>query len=161
MLTQTAEYALRAMSALAARRGQTIPATELATQADVPPPYLAKIMQQLAATELVKGRRGIGGGYTLSADPEKVTALDVILAVGPIRQPRSESELEALGDGYKSLHREIDKAAEAVLAKFRSVTISQIVQDVDAIRQDEDDVPAVVSKVGAANQRATPNGLAS
>lgn len=156
MLTQTAEYALRAMSALAARQGQTIPATELASQADVPPPYLAKIMQQLAATELVKGRRGIGGGYTLSADPERVSALDVILAVGPIRQPRSESQLDGLGDGYKSLHREIDKAAEAVLAQFRGVMLSQIVQDVDAIRRDDEPVP-VVSTVGQVSR----NGIAS
>ena len=137
MLTQTAEYALRAMSALAARRGQTIPATELAAIADVPPPYLAKIMQQLAATELVKGQRGIGGGYTLSANPAKTTALDVILAVGPIRQPRNENLLDDLGDGYKSLHQEIDKAAQSVLERFRSVMIGQIVQDVDAIRTEE------------------------
>jgi len=49
------------MCALAARPGETVPAAELATQADVPPPYLAKIMQQLAATNFVSGRRGIGG----------------------------------------------------------------------------------------------------
>jgi len=157
MLTQTAEYALRAMSALAARRGQTIPATELAAQADVPPPYLAKIMQQLAATELVKGRRGIGGGYTLSADPDTVTALDVILAVGPIRQPRTEARLDGLGDGYKSLHQEIDRAAKAVLDRFRGVTISQIVQDTDAVRRDDTPAVAVVSTVCPAAR----NGIAS
>lgn len=135
MLTQTAEYALRAICALAARKGQTIPATELAEQADVPPPYLAKIMQQLASTELVTGRRGIGGGYTLSAEPDQISALDVILAVGPIREPQSEAALDELGDGFKSMHRALGRAAGAVLDEFRRVKISEIAQDIDAIRR--------------------------
>ncbi len=147
MLTQTAEYALRAISALAARKGQTIPATELAEQADVPPPYLAKIMQQLASTELVTGRRGIGGGYTLSADPEQISALDVILAVGPIREPQSEAQLEQLGDGFKPLHMALGRAAASVIEEFRRVKICDIEQDIDAIRRDSGSVmdqPAVV-----------------
>ncbi|GAB5497662.1 MAG: Rrf2 family transcriptional regulator [Phycisphaerales bacterium] len=157
MLTQTAEYALRAISALAARKGQTIPATELAEQADVPPPYLAKIMQQLASTELVTGRRGIGGGYTLSADPDQISALDVILAVGPIREPQSEAELERLGDGYKSLHRALGRAAESVIDEFRRVKISEIEQDIDAIRRDrspEADQPAVVQTLKPENRNS-------
>lgn len=147
MLTQTAEYALRAICALAARKGQTIPATELAEQADVPPPYLAKIMQQLASTDLVTGRRGIGGGYTLSAEPDQISALDVILAVGPIREPLSEAALDELGDGFKSMHQALGRAAGAVVDEFRRVKISEIAQDIDAIRRkpasDEGDVGVV------------------
>lgn len=137
MLTQTSEYALRAMCALAARPNETVPASELATQAGVPPPYLAKIMQQLASSSFVSGRRGIGGGYALSVDPEQVTALEVVMAVGPIRKPRTAAELDELGDGFKALHERLDRAASGVLAVFQESTIAEMAQDLNAIRREE------------------------
>ncbi|MCA9274376.1 MAG: Rrf2 family transcriptional regulator [Phycisphaerales bacterium] len=137
MLTQTSEYALRAMCALASRPGETVPAAELATQAGVPPPYLAKIMQQLAATNFVSGRRGIGGGYALSVDPERVTALEVVMAVGPIRKPRTAAELNELGDGFKALHERLDRAASGVLSVLQESTIAEIAQDLSAITREE------------------------
>lgn len=137
MLTHTSEYALRAICALAARRGQTVSAAELATQAGVPPPYLAKIMQQLAVTGLVSGRRGIGGGYSLTADPETVTALEVVMAVGPIRKTRTRAELEALGDGFAALDERLDLAAGGVLDTLRGATIAELAQDLSAIRRDD------------------------
>lgn len=143
MLTQTSEYALRAMCALAARQGQTVPATELATQAGVPPPYLAKIMQQLAATNFVSGRRGIGGGYALAVDPSRVTALEVVMAVGPIRKPRTKAELSALGDGFVSLNQCLDRAASGVLEALQGATLSELAQDIGAIRRQEPPVGAL------------------
>lgn len=153
MLTQTAEYALRAMGALAARKGQTIPATELASQADVPPPYLAKIMQQLASENLVTGRRGIGGGYTLSVDPEEVTALDVIRAVSPIREPAQEGEMALRQDGFGGLDRSIDQAAQAVIRVFEGVKLKDIEQDLAAARKKGDTDAEGESRVGVVNTR--------
>jgi len=137
MLTQTSEYALRAMCALAARPGETVAAAELAAQADVPPPYLAKIMQQLASTNFVSGRRGIGGGYSLAVDPKDVTALEVVVAVGTIRKPHTSKELDELGDGFRSLHERLDRAASGVLNVLQESTIAELVQDRGAIRQDQ------------------------
>lgn len=136
MLTQTSEYALRAMCALAARPGETVAAAELAAQADVPPPYLAKIMQQLASTNFVRGRRGIGGGYSLAVDPKDVTALEVVVAVGTIRKPRTSTELDELGDGFRALHERLDRAASGVLEVLQESTIAELVQDRSAIRQE-------------------------
>ncbi len=134
------------MCALAARRGETVPAAELATQADVPPPYLAKIMQQLSANKFVSGRRGIGGGYSLSVEPQQVTALEVVMAVGPIRKPRTSSELEALGDGFLALHERLDRAASAVLGVLQESTIAELAQNLGAIRH-TDPVLTVTPKI--------------
>ena len=151
MLTQTSEYALRAMCALAARPGETVPAAELATQAGVPPPYLAKIMQQLAATNFVNGRRGIGGGYALAVDPKNVTALEIVMALGPIRKPRTNAELDELGDGFKALHERLDKAASGVLEVFQVSSIAELAQDISAIRRKPDfDINATGNPSGAA-----------
>ncbi len=154
MLTQTSEYALRAMCALAARPGETVPAAELATQADVPQPYLAKIMQQLAATHFVSGRRGIGGGYSLAVDPRKVTALELVMAVGPIRKPRTSTELDELGDGFKALHERLDRAASGVLEVLQESTIAELAQDIGAIRREEPVLSVTPGKNGASRSAA-------
>ena len=44
MLSQTAEYALRATAALASCDGRLVPTAELARRAGVPTPYLAKVL---------------------------------------------------------------------------------------------------------------------
>ena len=154
MLTQTAEYALRAVCTLAAREGRPVPASVLANQAGVPTPYLAKIMQQLASTDLVTGRRGIGGGYALNKDPHEITILDVVLAVGQIRMPRNDDQIVRLGDGLANLHRAIDGAAESVVHQFRTITIDQVHQDIAAIRS-SDPVPIVRTNGQSTNGKHT------
>ena len=62
MLSQTVEYALRAMVCLAQSPDQLTPTPALASKTKVPPNYLAKVLQVLAQAELIEGRRGVGGG---------------------------------------------------------------------------------------------------
>ena len=80
MLSQTSEYALRAMVCLASGNGGLTPTPELAKSADVPHNYLAKVLQMLASADLVAGRRGVGGGYRLCRDPEQIKLLDIVNA---------------------------------------------------------------------------------
>ncbi len=80
MISQTSEYALRAMVFLAmqnsAATGQGI-----AEVTKVPPGYLSKIMQQLVKSKLVNSQRGIGGGFVLARTPAEISILDVVNAV--------------------------------------------------------------------------------
>jgi Rrf2 family protein len=129
MITQTAEYALRAMAVLAAEPQRLIPTNEIAELGDVPPPYLAKVLQQLAGAGLIRGRRGVGGGYTLRRVPDDITLFDVIMAVSSLRTPRGTADLAALGDGLAELHRAIDAAAAASLRVMQDTTVAEITQD--------------------------------
>ena len=67
MLTQTSEYALRAMVYLA-RKGENHYAgvKEIASATDVPSNYLAKILQQLARARVLDSQKGFGGGFRIS-----------------------------------------------------------------------------------------------
>lgn len=141
MLSQTAEYALRAVASLAPNKGQLVPTNELAKLADVPPPYLAKVLQQLAAAEIIRGRRGVGGGYTLSRDPSDISLLEVALAVGPIREPRSELTLRSKADGLADLHQLIDSSAAHLRDNLERTTVADVAQRTD---QMSDDPPAPV-----------------
>jgi len=56
-------------------------ARHLATLFDLPAPYLAKILQQLAAADILRTKRGRKGGYTLARDPRSITLLAIVEAL--------------------------------------------------------------------------------
>lgn len=74
MLSQTAEYALRAVLFLARHDGMPlVKADTIAEALDAPPNYLAKTLSTLAAEGIIEGRRGPHGGYRLAVPASKLT----------------------------------------------------------------------------------------
>jgi Rrf2 family transcriptional regulator, iron-sulfur cluster assembly transcription factor len=83
LLTQTAEYALRAMATLASLApGEALRAVDLAERTGIPVHYLSKIMRRLVLQRLVTSRKGHGGGFSLGRPPAKIT-FEEILSVDP------------------------------------------------------------------------------
>lgn len=129
MISQTAEYALRAIVSLADNDGGPMTTNQLAGQTRVPPGYLAKVMQSLVKGGLVTSQRGPSGGFTLVHTLEETTVLDVINAVDPI--PRIEVcplGLPSHGTELCSLHRRLDQAMAEVERTFRSTTIRALLE---------------------------------
>ena len=82
-LTNTAEYALRAMSHLAlSPKGVPVRANELAQATAVPLPYLAKIMRRMVDANLVVSAKGHGGGFHLSRPLSQISYLEILEAAG-------------------------------------------------------------------------------
>jgi Rrf2 family protein len=51
----------------------------------IPPRYLEQIFQRLRRADLVRGKRGPGGGYVLAREPRAITLRDIVEAVeGPL-----------------------------------------------------------------------------
>ena len=84
VFSQTTEYALRAISLLAAHHPTPLKTGRIAEAARIPRPYLVKVLQALARAEIVQTRRGVGGGVSLLHELDEVTVLDVVNAVDPI-----------------------------------------------------------------------------
>lgn len=84
MFSQTVEYALRAMVHIAEHPGSPETTQQIAAHTQVPPAYLAKVLRQLAAANLLQGQRGLGGGFTLHRDPQTISLLEIVNAVEPI-----------------------------------------------------------------------------
>lgn len=59
-----------------------LPAETLSKQADVPRPYLSKIMRKLVAAKLAVAAKGPGGGFRLARPRGDIRFLDIIAAVG-------------------------------------------------------------------------------
>ena len=82
LLPQTAEYALRAVTALALLPNDTnATAVVISKQSGVPLPYLSKILKRLVQAELLIGKKGPGGGFKFSKKLHKINLLSVLEAV--------------------------------------------------------------------------------
>jgi len=135
MFNQTTEYALRAMAWLAVNEGELVPTNEIATHTMVPPHYLAKVLQQLAAAELISGRRGVRGGYRLARPPREITLLEVLRSVGRIeRITTCPLGLENHGTNLCALHRRIDETARLVIEQFGGITLYDLISERDSNR---------------------------
>ena len=88
MLSQTAEYALRAVLAIARGRGEAIGASALAKQVGVPPSYLAKTLNVLVRKGVLVGSRGRNGGFRLAKRANQIPLLDVVTPFDDIRPGR-------------------------------------------------------------------------
>lgn len=127
MISQTAEYALRAIVFLADNAGEAHTTEEIARATRVPMGYLAKIMQGLTRNRLVTSQRGLHGGFTLVKQPRDLTIYDVVQAVDPImRITGCPMQLEGHGDELCPLHRTLDQAMGQVEALFRATTLDQM-----------------------------------
>lgn len=79
MLSQTAEYALRAVLHLAEQApDQPVPVGDIAQALDVPRNYLSKTLHQLARAGVVTSTFGPGGGFRLAAPAESLTLARVV-----------------------------------------------------------------------------------
>jgi Rrf2 family iron-sulfur cluster assembly transcriptional regulator len=82
-LSNTAEYALRAMTLLALEgRDEAINARDLSGKTRVPVHYLNKIMNRLVEAGLVTSSKGHGGGFRLGRPASRISYLDILKVMG-------------------------------------------------------------------------------
>ncbi len=130
MLSQTVEYALRAVVYLAKRTGVPSRTSDIALQTKVPQAYLSKVLQSLRKKGIVESHRGGGGGVSLSADPEELTVWDVVQAVDPMcRITTCPLGLKEHGENLCPLHKRMDAAIGVVEEAFRESTVAEILAD--------------------------------
>lgn len=77
MLSQAVGYAGAALGCIASMGGKPVLVREIAEVCDIPPAYLAKIVNTLARRGLVATRRGVGGGVTLAREPQSLTMFEL------------------------------------------------------------------------------------
>jgi Rrf2 family protein len=103
-------------------------AQKIAEATQVPPGYLAKVMQNLARAEVVDSQRGVHGGFSLRKAPHQVTVLTVIEAVDPIQRIRAcPLGLEAHRHQLCPLHSRLDAAIALMEDGFRRSSIAELV----------------------------------
>ncbi|MBS1835846.1 MAG: Rrf2 family transcriptional regulator [Acidobacteria bacterium] len=135
MLSQTVEYALRAIVALAGDETTSWTAQALAAKTQVPASYLSKVLQSLAKANLVVAQRGRNGGFVLAKPASVITVLEVVNAVEPIQRiQKCPLALASHGVRLCSLHRMLDDAYAMVERVFGTATIASILAEPNPAR---------------------------
>ena len=132
MISQSADYSLRAVLCLAAAqpREPALTTHQIAERANVPAGYLSKIMQALVRARMVTSQRGLNGGFSLAVAPDRLTLLDIVSVVEPSRRivqcPLGRAEA---APNLCSLHRRLDAATAGVERMLRDTTIAQVLAE--------------------------------
>ena len=129
MISQTVEYALRAVVYLASHPGSHTTG-EISTHTKVPASYLCKVLQKLAKRGVVASQRGLGGGFQLAKTPEKITALDVVNVVDKIERIKTcPLKLVEHGINLCPLHMRMDNALASFEKLFSETTIAEMLME--------------------------------
>ncbi|MBV8486634.1 MAG: Rrf2 family transcriptional regulator [Planctomycetaceae bacterium] len=135
MISQTAEYALRAAVVLGSQPDRPMTTQEVARVSRVPGGYLSKVLQALGRAGLVEARRGLRGGYVLTRPLDKLTVYDVIQAVDPLKRIRDcPLRLQAHSQRLCSLYQKLDDAIALLENYFKQTTISALLKEQSAVK---------------------------
>ena len=130
MFSQTVEYALRAVVYLAQNPERSCTTEEVAKATKVPSAYLAKILQGMVRSGVIRSQRGVGGGVKLARPPEDLTILEVVNAVEPIQRIKvCPLGLSTHGTNLCPLHKRLDNALAAVESAFAGTTLAEVVNE--------------------------------
>jgi Rrf2 family protein len=124
MMSQTVDYALRAMGHLAAHPEETCNSRSIALAVNVPKGYLSKILGDLVRAHLVESSRGPHGGFRLVRPPQAICLLDVISAVDPIRRLERSPRAARSNVSTDQLSRCLDDALAQLERTFRQTTLA-------------------------------------
>jgi Rrf2 family protein len=146
-LTKKADYGLMALKYLAEHpETPAWSAKDVADAYGIPAQLLAKILQRLTKTGLLKSHAGMNGGYALARDPRQISAFEVIHAIdGPLF-------LTSCTKGAKScdltpnctIKEPLARVNETIIGVLKSISIHDLAEQEQAATKARD-VQALVT----------------
>lgn len=132
MITRDSDYAIRALCCIAGSRSGMATVTALSKELDIPKPFLRKILQILNKKKLLKSFKGKGGGFSLVADPSKLTVCDIVeVFQGPIQLNKHVFKGEVCPHlDTCILKKKLDGIEKRVARELRMITIVSLLKQV-------------------------------
>jgi Rrf2 family protein len=127
-ISARSDYAVRAALGLAAAHPATVSSAGLAAEQDLPRKFLEAILADLRRAGLIRGQRGVEGGYVLTKAPHEIAIGDVLRAVdGPLAEVRGRRPEETSYDGAAEHLQELWVAVRAaVRTVLDEVTLADV-----------------------------------
>jgi Rrf2 family transcriptional regulator, iron-sulfur cluster assembly transcription factor len=141
MLSHTSKYAVRALIYIGVNdeKNQKIGIKQISSALNIPAPFLSKILQSLARQKLLSSSKGPHGGFSLTKNSGNISLIDILKAIDGLDKFNecvigvkycSEQENPCvLHSYYSSLREELKK-------KFEEVTISELIEEIRAGKQE-------------------------
>ena len=129
-ISAKADYAVRALTELAAQGVGPVKGERLAAAQQIPPKFLEAILAQLRQARLLQSRRGSDGGYWLARPPAEISLADIIRVVdGPLASVRGRRPETVSYEGAAHRLTEVWVALRASLRTVLEVVTLQHLLD--------------------------------
>lgn len=130
MFSKTAEYALRAVVAIArVEEDRPVLAKEISSNGHIPAKYLSKVLRDLVHAGVLSSTRGIGGGFRLRRRVNKLKLIDVIRPFDdvPARSRCPLGHPKCSDDTPCAMHHQWRPVKDAFRALLEETTIAEVV----------------------------------
>ncbi|MFH2137470.1 MAG: Rrf2 family transcriptional regulator [Candidatus Omnitrophota bacterium] len=128
LITRDADYAVRALCAIANHKEKIVSVEQLVRDLKMPRPFMRKILQRLNKKGLLCSYKGKGGGFSLARSAEKILLLNVIESFqGPVEIMDHLFKKRKCPNTKKcKLKIEMDELEQLVIGKLKSITIASL-----------------------------------
>jgi Rrf2 family protein len=140
MLSNSCRYGIRAVIYLASQPAaeNKIGIRQISRDLDLPTPFLAKILQQLAKQKILSSSKGPHGGFALLKDPANITLLDIVNTIDGsdtfTNCVMHKGTCEGVDVEKKvcPLHEDYEKTRSELIRLFSNKTIYDLVRKADS-----------------------------
>ena len=132
MLSQTAEYALRAVLYLAERSDDgTVRVGEMAQALRIPRNYLSKILHRLARAGVLASTRGKTGGFQLAVAADRLRLSEIVAPFDRVDERRRclLGRPQCSDRTACAAHSRWKDVADTVATFFRETTVAELLSD--------------------------------
>jgi Rrf2 family iron-sulfur cluster assembly transcriptional regulator len=140
MLSNSCRYGIRAVIYIASQTSgdNMIGIKQISADLDLPTPFLAKILQQLAKQKILNSSKGPHGGFSLLKNPANITLLDIVNTIDGYDTFTNCVMHKGTCEGVASekkicpLHEDYEKTRAALIKLFSNKTIDELVKQADS-----------------------------
>ena len=134
VLTKNTDYAIRALLALAAKKGCYVSAKSIATEHDIPYQFLRGLLQEMIRHDLIVSKEGVQGGFMMAKDPDTISVTQLIeIFQGKVQVAECMFRKQICGNRARCvLRHEIMRIEQVVQSEFEKVTIGKLLRDLES-----------------------------
>ena len=132
-ITRECDYAVRVIRAMAEEERLSV--NEICEKEDITVPFAYKILKKLQKAEIVKGYRGVYGGYVLNKKPSELTLFEIYQAIDPkmfiieCLDPKYSCSRNKNGSDYCKVHRELQEIQGELTRLLSRKSLQEILKE--------------------------------
>ena len=132
-ITRECDYAVRVIRALAGEARLSV--SEIWEKEMITAPFAYKILKKLQKAKIVKGYRGVHGGYSLNEDVSQLTLYDVYHAIDPemfiieCMHPGYSCVRDGEGRDSCAVHQELEEIQSEVWKLLQRKNLEELLKE--------------------------------
>lgn len=132
LITRECDYAVRVIRALAGEERLSV--TEICEKEAITAPFAYKILKKLQKAKIVKGFRGVHGGYSINKKLEELSLYDIYSAIDPelfiieCLDPKYCCVRDGQDGISCKIHRELEFIQEELWSMLRKKNLKELLE---------------------------------